>query len=36
VGNIDNFGDIPPDHLLHYVAFIFFTMALLGDQKLRR
>jgi hypothetical protein len=36
VGNIDNFGDIPLDHLLHYVAFVFPTMALLGDQKLRR
>jgi hypothetical protein len=36
VGNIANFGDIPLDHLLHYVAFVFLTMALLGDQKLRR
>ena len=24
-------GDIPLDHLLYYVAFVFFTMALLGD-----
>jgi hypothetical protein len=29
VGNIDNFGDIPLDHLLHYVAFVFLTMHLL-------
>jgi hypothetical protein len=36
VGNIDNFGDIPLDHLLHDVAFVFFTMALLGGQELRR
>jgi hypothetical protein len=27
------FGDIPLDHLIHYVAFIFFTMALLGDRE---
>ena len=26
-------GDIPLDHLVHYVAFIFFTMALLGDRE---
>ncbi len=36
MGNIDNFGDIPLDYMLHYVAFVFLTMALLGDQKLRR
>jgi len=29
-------GDIPLDHLLYYVAFVFFTMALLGDGELRR
>jgi hypothetical protein len=29
-------GDVPPDHLFHKVAFVFFTMALLGDQELRR
>ena len=29
-------GDIPLGHLLYYVAFVFFTMALLGDQELRR
>ncbi len=36
MGNIDNFGDIPLDHLLHYVAFAFLTMALLGGRELRR
>jgi hypothetical protein len=29
-------GDIPLGHLLYYVAFVFFTMALLGDGELRR
>ncbi len=29
-------GDVPPDHLLHYVAFVFLTMALLGGRELRR
>jgi hypothetical protein len=29
-GTFIYFGDIPLDHLIHYVAFIFFTMALLG------
>ena len=36
MSNIDNFGDIPLDHLLHYAAFVFFTMALLGGRELRR
>jgi hypothetical protein len=32
-GTFIYFGDIPLDHLIHYVAFIFFTMALLGDRE---
>jgi len=35
-GTFIYFGDIPLDHLFHYVAFVFFTMALLGDRELRR
>jgi len=35
-GTFIYFGDIPLDHLLHYVAFVFFTMVLLGDRELRR
>jgi len=35
-GTFINFGDIPLDHLVHYVAFIFFTMDLLGDREPRR
>jgi len=29
-------GDVPPEHVLHYVAFVFFTMALLGGLEVRR
>ena len=29
-------GDVPPEHLLHYVALVFLTMALLGGLEVRR